>query len=139
MVGVIWTMQLVHYPLFSRVGEAGYPEYQREHMRRITWIVAPVMFLEAGSAAAILAVDLAGVTNPVAIINLALLALVWLSTFAVQGPTHVRLSQRFDAALARRLVHTNVARTVLWSLRGLLALGMVASFMHAGTPEVATP
>ena len=42
MVGVIWTCQLVHYPLFARVGAAGYEAYQRAHMNRIAMIVGPM-------------------------------------------------------------------------------------------------
>ncbi len=51
LVGLIWFVQLVHYPLFAAVGEAGYPDYQRRHVRWTTVVVAPLMLVEAATAA----------------------------------------------------------------------------------------
>ncbi|MBM4195260.1 MAG: hypothetical protein FJ202_12930 [Gemmatimonadetes bacterium] len=53
MVGVIWFVQVVHYPLFSRVGEAAFPEYGRHHVRRTGWVVGLPMLVELGAAIAI--------------------------------------------------------------------------------------
>lgn len=50
MVGVIWVVQVVHYPLFSRVGAAGFMDYAQQHQRLMTWIVGPALLLEAGAA-----------------------------------------------------------------------------------------
>ena len=35
MVGLIWTVQVVHYPLFESVGAEAYPNYQSRHIDRI--------------------------------------------------------------------------------------------------------
>ena len=51
MLGVILVMQVVHYPLFARVGTEEYTAYQKSHMRRITGIVLPAMSAELGTAA----------------------------------------------------------------------------------------
>lgn len=118
MVGLIWMVQVVHYPLFAGVGLDGYAGYQRSHMARITWIVAPAMFVELGTAL-LLVVQLG---TPLAWAGAALLALVWLSTFAVQVPLHGRLARAFDPAVHRTLIATNWARTLLWTARGALAL-----------------
>ncbi len=40
MVGLIWLIQIVHYPLFARVGVEQFVPYEREHSRLITYIVA---------------------------------------------------------------------------------------------------
>ncbi len=53
LTGLIWTIQVVHYPLFARVGEAEWPAYEREHQRRITLVVAPLMLANAGLALAL--------------------------------------------------------------------------------------
>ena len=52
--------------------------------------------------------------------------LVTASTVLLQVPLHSRLAQRWNAADAHRLVQTNWIRTVGWSVRGVLALVMVA-------------
>jgi len=46
MVGVIWVMQLVHYPSFKYVKESDYTIFQKYHMSNISYIVFPVMFTE---------------------------------------------------------------------------------------------
>lgn len=51
MFGVIWLVQLVHYPLFAGVGADGFTAYEATHQTRITWIVFPAMALELATAA----------------------------------------------------------------------------------------
>lgn len=122
MVGLIWTVQVVHYPLLEGIDRARYPRWQRRHMTLITWLVGPLMAVEAGTAAALL------VTRPSAWTwsGAVLLALVWLLTATVQAPLHGRLAREgFDARLHRRLVTSNWLRTAAWSVRGLLAAGLL--------------
>ena len=47
MVGLIWFIQLVHYPLFHGVGTEQWGTYAAAHTRRTTWVVGPAMALEA--------------------------------------------------------------------------------------------
>ena len=42
LVGLIWTIQLAHYPLLAGIAADRYPRWQRLHMRRITAVVAPL-------------------------------------------------------------------------------------------------
>lgn len=122
MVGLIWIVQLVHYPLFAQVGQASYPDYHRSHSSRITWIVAPAMLIEA-----ILTVGcVLSLPSVFSALAAALLAVAWLSTFLIQVPLHGRLTQGLDLAILRRLVTTNWVRTAAWSGRGVLSLLMVA-------------
>jgi len=41
MVGFIWTMQILHYPLFERVGREAFAAYETEHNRRFGLLVGP--------------------------------------------------------------------------------------------------
>ena len=50
MVGVIWIVQVVHYPLFSGVGTDGWAAYEAAHQSRITLIVGPLMLAELATA-----------------------------------------------------------------------------------------
>ena len=50
MVGVIWVIQLVHYPSFKYVNESDYIIFQKYHMSNISYIVFPVMFTELTTA-----------------------------------------------------------------------------------------
>jgi hypothetical protein len=121
MVGVIWFVQVVHYPLFSRVGEAAFAEYERHHTRRTGWVVVVPMLLELGTAVAT-----AGyVGGALAWCGLGLLAVAWVSTAFWQVPAHRRLEGGFDAVTHRRLVRTNWVRTVAWSIRGVIACALL--------------
>ncbi|MFM8483846.1 MAG: hypothetical protein ACKOBT_10925, partial [Actinomycetota bacterium] len=39
MVGLIWTIHVVHYPLFAYVGPDEYVAFQAEHVRRIGMVL----------------------------------------------------------------------------------------------------
>lgn len=110
MAGVIWTVQLVHYPLFAGVGAAGRPPYAQEHSRRITWVVAPAMLVEAGTAVLLVRRPPDGVPGWATWTGLALVGVAWLSTWLPQVPEHRRMRHAFDAAAHRRLVLTNWVR-----------------------------
>lgn len=125
MAGLIWTIQIVHYPLFARVGPAEFIAYERAHIARITPVVGPAMFTELAAAVLILLQPAAALPRWMTITGVAMLALIWLSTALVQGPLHTRLTCGYDARLIRLLVTTNWLRTILWTLRGVLALLMI--------------
>lgn len=115
LVGLIWTVQLVHYPLFAQVGAEAFRSYHARHTRQIAWIVAPLMAAELLSAILLVA---RGVREPWLLASLAPLAFNWISTWRVQIPLHDRLANGFDADVHRRLVATNWWRTAAWSVRG---------------------
>jgi hypothetical protein len=123
MTGLIWFVQLVHYPLFARVEARVFPGYEIEHMRRTAWIVTPAMLVEAAAAIALLFDP--RVPAALAWGGGALLAIVWLSTALLQAPRHVALRRGFDAAVHARLVATNWIRTAAWSARSVLALAIL--------------
>jgi len=125
MFGVILVVQWVHYPLFRHVGKAQYTTYQAEHMRRITWIVAPLMGTEVVTAVLLGVFPPPGVPAEAAWAGLALVLLIWGTTGLVQVPLHRRLTDGFDAAVHRRLLRTNWVRTVAWGLRTGLVLWML--------------
>lgn len=118
--GLIWTVQLVQYPLFAKVGADAFRVYHALHSLRISWVVVPLMLLELLLAVA-LAVRGCGVAPSwwIAAIS-ALVLVVWLSTFGLQVPCHRRLGQGFDLSIWQRLVVTNWIRTAAWSTRTLL-------------------
>lgn len=115
LVGLVWTVQLVQYPLFAQVGVDAFPAFHARHARQITWVVAPLMLAELATAALLV---LRGTQTPWLLASLAPLAVVWLSTWLVQVPLHEQLAHGFDADVHRRLVATNWIRTAAWTLRG---------------------
>ena len=124
MAGVIWIIQVVHYPLYQRVGSESFADYEREHCARISWVVLPMMVLELAFASLLALAPPAG-RSALAWQGLAVLAVVWISTFLLQVPCHRRLERGFDAAAASRLVATNWIRTIAWSLRAAIAVALL--------------
>ncbi len=96
MTGVIWVIQLVHYPLFDRVGDAQFAGYEASHVARVTWVVGPPMLAEAFTALALLSSPMPRVPGWVPWVGAALLAVVWLSTAVWQVPQHDVLARGFD-------------------------------------------
>ena len=121
MTGLIWFVQIVHYPLLGRMAATDVAAYEREHVRRTFRLVGPVMGVEALSAGLLVW----ALPGPLVRIGLGILVGIWLITAAVQVPLHGRLSERPDDATVKRLVRTNWLRTLAWSARSGLALAML--------------
>src|SRR5436853_359172 len=88
MAGVIWFVQVVHYPLFARVSGDGFTRFAAGHVRRTTWVVAPVMLLEAATAGVLAWRPPGAEWGEACWAGLALVALIWLSTALLQVPQH---------------------------------------------------
>ena len=128
MTGIIWFVQVVHYPLLARVGPASLPAYAAAHARRTTWVVAPPMLAELATALALAWRPPPPVGRALPYAGLALLVAIWSSTVFLQVPRHEAL-QRPAGSLPQAhaaLVATNWIRTVTWTARSALALTMLA-------------
>jgi hypothetical protein len=125
MVGLIWTIQLVHYPLFDRVGEDAFARYEAEHVRRMGRLLAVPAPIEVVTAAALVIGRPPGVGLGLVLVAGAVLAAVWITTALVQVPLHDRLAAGPSSAATRRLVTSNRMRTAGWTLRGALVGVMV--------------
>ena len=126
MTGVIWFVQVVHYPLFSRVGLAEFAAYHAAHTSRTSYVVFVPMVVELTSSAALVAWRPPGVGAMLAWAGLAAAGLTWLSTALVQVPLHGRLSAGFDRSDHGRLVRSNAARSLVWTAHSAIVLGMAA-------------
>ncbi|QVL30370.1 hypothetical protein KIH39_16095 [Telmatocola sphagniphila] len=124
MVGLIWFVQVVHYPLFALAKGDEFENYIRTNMRLTSWVVILPMVAEGGSAIALFWFRPAGISTELLSAGLGLLVVIWASTFLLQVPCHERLANGFDPEVHRRLVRTNWIRTIAWSLRGILVLTM---------------
>jgi hypothetical protein len=114
MTGVIWVIQIVHYPSFDFVPEARFKIFHQFHSQRITWIVLPLMASELVMAA-ILAWR-THFTLPLGLNLLGVLA-IWSFTALLSVPLHSRLGEAYQPLDVLRLVQTNWPRTILWTVR----------------------
>ena len=126
MTGLIWFVQVVHYPLMQGVGQPGFSGYCAQHQRRTTWVVGPAMLVELATALWLLVRRTELRSSPAFAASVVLLAIIWISTAAWQAPRHGRLLQQGHAAEVPPLVRSNWLRTAAWTARGAIvaALGV---------------
>lgn len=122
MLGLIWFVQVVHYPLMGAVGASAFVSYERAHTRFTSWVTAPPMLGELGTGLLLLFLS---PDNWLWWLNTAGLLGLWASTFFMQVPLHATLSKAFDTVAHVRLVRTNWIRTAIWTLRALLLISLV--------------
>ena len=103
MVGIIWVIQLLHYPAFHFIKEIDYVEFQHFHMQRISFIVVPVMILEFLSAFILVYY----IQSNLLILCLGILIVIWLVTFVFFTKLHQRLLNGYDKSIVDKLVQIN--------------------------------
>ena len=119
MTGIIWMVQIAIYPLLAQLSGAVFHEYHDRYMSRVTFVIAPLMFVEAIACAACLWFgDLHDFLVPTA-----LLAVIWLSTAFIQVPQHKSLTPESVPAL----VKSNWIRTLAWTSRSAI---LTTTFLH---------
>tara|TARA_B100000614_G_scaffold64107_1_gene56811 strand:- start:30 stop:437 length:408 start_codon:yes stop_codon:yes gene_type:complete len=118
MVGVIWVIQLVHYPSFHFVELKQYNTFQRFHMSRISYVVIPAMLTELFTL--ILIVISMDQIDTLVHASAILLIFIWLMTAVFFSGVHQKLTLGYDQTVVDKLVKLNWGRTLLWTLRLLL-------------------
>ena len=118
MVGVIWVIQLVHYPSFHFVELKQYTTFQRFHMARISYVVIPAMLTELFTLILIV-ISMDQIDNLV-LSSAILLIFIWLMTAVFFSGVHQKLTLGYDQTVVDKLVKLNWGRTLLWTLRLLL-------------------
>ncbi len=137
MTGLIWFVQVVHYPLMRRVGAEGFSDYAKQHVQRTTWVVAPAMLGEVLSALVLLTQSPELASQASFQGSLGLLFLVWVSTAALQIPRHRVLESGFHDSTVRSLVATNWIRTIAWTVRSCLLLNILRASLEGSTDLLA--
>ena len=125
MTGLIWFVQVVHYPLFAAVGAEQFVAYEVAHQRLTSFVVGLPMAVEGLTVLALFFWPPDGVGRMLPFIGGVLLTVVLASTVFLQVPAHAALAQSYDEANVRRLVRTNWIRTIGWSARLVLAVVML--------------
>ena len=125
MTGVIWFVQLVHYPLMSFVDPSTSAAFARANIARTAAVVGPVMLLEALTGLALLWRRPRNAGLSPLPLSLALLAAAWVSTALSQFPAHRALAEGGGPRIIAGLIASNWLRTACWSARAVLVLRML--------------
>ena len=131
MFGVIWTIQLVHYPLMRSIPDDAFVAYEKQHTRLISFVVGPLMAVEGLCVLAVFFARPVGVPYWSTLLGGILEAIAIGVTAFVSAPTHGRLEAGANPSLLDRLIATNWFRTAAWTGRGAIALFMLVAFLNA--------
>ena len=130
MVGLIWTIHYVHYPLFADVGESTYISFQAEHVARIGRLLFVPWLTEGITLLGILVIAFLGGRKDwrvPAVINGAAMAVVLVISGFWSAPAHAKLADGFDKSVHDQLMTVNLIRTLAWSVCGVCAIWIVLS------------
>lgn len=120
MTGLIWFVQIVHYPLFDSVGSLEFQSYAVRHRHLTTMVVALPMITEITTA--LLLVILWKRSDAMLLwVCFALVMAIWICTAFGSVACHEKLcTSGFSATTHRWLLTSNWLRTILWTMRSLI-------------------
>ena len=117
MVGVIWVIQLVHYPSFHFIDKKKYKSFQNFHMNKISYIVLPTMLVELFTGF-IIFFDFSFIQGDfIFYISIFFLLCIWAITGFVFTKLHNELLKGYDELLIQKIIKWNWSRTLLWTFR----------------------
>ena len=118
MVGIIWVIQLVHYPSFYFIRKDIFVSFQKFHTDKITIIVAPVMLIELITG--ILLIYMETNIDIVLTISIFILIAIWVLTAIYFYKAHQKLMSGYNEEIINQLIKLNWIRTILWTFRLIL-------------------
>ena len=118
LVGLIWTIQMVHYPSFRFVDEKQWERFHGLHTFSISIIVMPPMLVEMVLSLYFAFFHPGWITYTC----LAIVIAIWINTFFQAVPLHNKLQKKMDISIIKKLVQVNWIRTFLWSIKAVLVL-----------------
>ena len=117
ITGVIWCLQIIHYPLFQHVPSDNFSHYIYKHTQRAGFLTAPLMFSETVTGVLLLWWRPWGINLEEVWIGLGLIVVILIITTFLHMPQHEKLTSGFNEGSFRALVRNSWLRTLVWTLR----------------------
>lgn len=134
MTGMIWSMQILEYPLFALVGPKEFPAYHQRHNRGLPLLVILPSVGAFLSAVVLIFTRPARLPLWASIVIAALDLCIVAVTAAREAPLHARLDREgYSPTVIRQLVLGNWIRTLLWTVTAIILLVLTAQFVAAAS------
>ncbi len=117
LLGLILVIHFVHYKSFNFIDVEKFVEFHKFHTKNISFLVIPLMIIEVVISIIICYFYF----SILSLINLSLVALIWIITFLLQVPSHNKLSTGKSIAEIEKLVSGNVFRVYLWFFKAIVS------------------
>jgi hypothetical protein len=129
MVGMIWTVHVVHYDLFPLVGADSWDSYEHAHVDRIGKVLFGPWLIE-GLCVLVLLLAHPKRLRVAALISAFLMLFILIDTAAFSAPAHGVLLDRWDQQTYDDLMVVNLIRAWLWTAKGAVAVWMMVEVMR---------
>ena len=130
MTGVIWFVQITHYPLFIFVSKDCFSKFSILHSKYSSFVVIIPMLIELFSSLLLLKWSPQFISYYYFLIGFILVLIIWLSTFILQIPAHRSFLNGYDQKKINYLVKTNWIRTLAWSFRTVLMTFLIYNYVQ---------
>jgi len=125
MTGLIWFVQIVHYPLFDSVGGQEFLAYAEKHRHLTSLVVVMPMVIEICTAL-ILASIWKGPDVWLLWVCFAMVVAIWVSTAFCSIPCHsILCGTGYSEATHHWLVQSNWVRTICWTARSVILVAFI--------------
>jgi len=124
MVGMIWTVHLVHYELFPLVGAEAWDAYESAHVDRIGKVLFGPWLIE-GLCVLVLLLARPRNLRILAFVGAFLMLFILIDTAAFSAPAHGVLLESWDRETYDELMVVNLIRAWLWTAKGVVAVWML--------------
>ena len=139
MVGLIWTIHVVHYPLFAYVGPDEYVAFQAKHVRRIGMVLLVPWAVEGICILALLVMAMRSKSRALllpALLGAAAMGVVLIMSGFFSAPAHGELADGFDADVHADLMRADLIRTIAWTMRGGISIWMLVVLMSVHRRDI---
>jgi hypothetical protein len=126
LTGLIWFVQIVHYPIFRKVPASHFGAYHAAHTFTTGQVVAAPMLIELGIGGWLVLQPVPADLQWAGYVAYACVIVIWAITFGVAVPLHNRLTGGgYSEVVINSLVAANWGRTVSWTSRTALLAYLV--------------
>ena len=129
MTGVIWFVQVVHYPLLAVVPVESARGTAVEHQERTARVVMVPMAVEGVTTLWLMFDRPAAVPWWLAWAGGVCVAVALASTVLLSVPRHTRMANEPTASVGRELVLTNWPRTAAWTAHGIICAAILLTLL----------
>lgn len=111
LVGLIWLIQLIHYPAFRHIESTSWGHFHQAHSAMLGLLAGGPMIVSL-LVGLWLSYTMGTARQHVA---LGCEVVAWIVTFGLSVPEHARLAKGKDAMAISRLIRWNWLRTMAWT------------------------
>jgi len=122
IAGILWFVQLVHYPLFNEIPAKNMVNYGYYHMQKISGIINLLFIVDFITIVFLLLLVNSDLSATLMVINISIFLFIVFLTRITFLPIHQQLSKNPNSTLIAKLINLNWIRTLVWSLKVIFLL-----------------